>query len=281
MTTLQLPDLDRAAPEPDLAATFAERGYVVLRSVLDTGEVERVRALCTERLTGDDGAELLSSQFLAIPELATIPLRERVVAAAREVLGKDVSLYPNLTARKNVYVPWHVDDTFVGPGREYAWEPDFVHVQAGLYLQANTAGIGGGVDVIRGSHLISFDGYGRVPPEFEVATWTLGRSSLRETVDTRAGDLLLWHGRLMHSSTPVTRAPGREKLGVFFSYGRHHLRDNSRFLCNLVANRVRTMNGHTGVIPRLAEIPRLRYPDSFPDAFVRAAETARVHIAVF
>ena len=272
--------LEQIAPEPSLAAAFTERGYAVLRGVLSAGEVERVRALCAEGLTGTGEMEMLSSQFLAVPELAAIPLRERVVAAARELLGDDVSLYPNFTARKNVYVPWHVDDTFVGPGREYAWEPDFIHLQAGLYLQANTAESGGGVDVIRGSRLMSFDGYGRVAPEFEVANWTLGLSSLRETVDTRAGDLLLWHGRLMHASTPVERAPDREKYGVFFSYGRHHLRDNSRFLCNLVANRVRTMNGHTGVIPRLAEIPRMRYPASFPEAFVDAARTAGVHVAV-
>jgi hypothetical protein len=177
-------------------------------------------------------------------------------------------------------VPLHVDDTFVGPGREYAWEPGFVHLQAGLYLQDNTAESGGGVDVIRGSHLMSFDGYGRVPAEFEVANWTLGTSSLRETVDTRAGDLLLWHGRLMHASTPVRHAPEREKYGVFFSYGRQDLHDNSRFLCNLIANRVRSMGGHTGMIPRLAEIPRMRYPGSFPGWFVDDVEAAGVHVAV-
>ncbi|MEV0398194.1 phytanoyl-CoA dioxygenase family protein [Polymorphospora rubra] len=108
-------------------------------------------------------------------------------------------------------MPLHVDDTFVGPGRESAWAPGFVHVQAGLYLQDNDPATGGAIDVIRGSHLMSFDEYGRVPAEFDVANWTLGTSSLRETLDIRAGDVVLWHGRLMHASTRVHQPSGREK----------------------------------------------------------------------
>ncbi|SCE98321.1 phytanoyl-CoA dioxygenase family protein [Micromonospora mirobrigensis] len=262
----------------DLRAQFLDRGYLLLRGVLDADGVARARELIADRLTGRGEEEMLTSEFLQIRELAEIPLRDEVVSTVRRLVDGPPALYPNCTARKNVYVPLHVDDTFVGPGREYAWEPDFVHVQGGLYLQDNDPVTGGAIDVVRGSHLMSFDGYGRVPADFDTPNWTVGASSLRETLDIRAGDVVLWHGRLMHASTPVQVKVDRQKYGVFFSYGRQDLRDNSRFLTNLAANRVRTMNGISGVIPRLAEIARLRFPNDFPDWFRCRAASAGIHV---
>lgn len=262
---------------PDEA--FADRGYVVVRALLDGDEVERARGLCAERLASAGTAEMMTSDFLAVPELAGIPLRERTLSAVRDLLGARLVLYPNCTARRNVYVPWHVDSAFAGPGCEHVWEPGFGHVQAGLYLQDNDQATGGGIDVIRGSHLMSFDGYGRTSPEYGIPARTLATSSLRETVDTRAGDLLLWHGRLLHASTSPRKPYEGEKFGIFFSYGRDDLGDNHRFMCRIAMEQVRTVGGVSGVIPRLAEISRLRYPDDFADRFVADARGAGVRVA--
>jgi ectoine hydroxylase-related dioxygenase (phytanoyl-CoA dioxygenase family) len=219
---------------PDsVAAQFAQRGYAILRGVLNADEVARARALCAEYLTGTGSQEMMTGDFLADRFLAGIALREQVVRAAAELLGDRLVLYPNCTARKNVYVPWHVDATFVGPTAAYVWEPGFAHAQCGLYLQDNDPVVGGGIDVVRASHLMSFDGYGTTEPQFEIPARTLGESDLRERVDTRAGDVVVWNARLMHTSTPVLSDPGREKFGIFFSYAREHLRDNHRFLSQL------------------------------------------------
>ncbi|MEU1419893.1 phytanoyl-CoA dioxygenase family protein [Kitasatospora sp. NPDC005751] len=261
------------------AEDFARRGYVILRGVLDAPEVERARALCSGYLTGTGSQEMLTSDFLADDFLAGIVLRERVVRAAKELLGEDHPvLYPNCTARKNVYVPWHVDATFVGPTASYVWEPGFAHVQCGLYLQDNDPVGGGGIDVVRASHLMSFDGYGTTEAEFDIPARTVGESDLRERVDTRAGDVVMWNARLMHTSTTVLRDPGREKFGVFFSYARPHVRDNHRFLSQIAVDSMRTMNGVSRLIPRLAEIARMRYPESFPAWFAQGATDAGVRI---
>jgi hypothetical protein len=266
--------------EHNRPAEFTDRGYTIVRGVLDGDEIAHLREVCAEHLTASGEEEMCGSAFLAIRELAEIPLRDRIVSAVRELVGDPVVLYPNFTVRKNVYVPWHVDAAVVGPGHQYVWEPSFIHLQAGLYLQDNDPVAGGGIDAVHGSHLMSFDGYGTVDPNFEPAAWTLGTSCLRETIDTRAGDLVLWHSRLMHASTPVVQAAGREKYGVFFSYGRLDVRYNSEFLCTLVANRVRTMNGTTRLIPRLAEIAHFRYPDSFPEWFVKDVEAGGIKVPV-
>ncbi|MFE9427519.1 phytanoyl-CoA dioxygenase family protein [Kitasatospora sp. NPDC006697] len=261
------------------AERLARHGYVILRGVLDAEEVAKARALCTGYLTGSGSREMLTSDFLADDFLAGIVLRERVVAAVKELLGDDEPvLYPNCTARKNVYVPWHVDATFVGPTAGYVWEPGFAHLQCGLYLQDNDPAAGGGIDVVRASHLMSFDGYGTREPEFDIPARTLGESALRERVDTRAGDLVVWNARLMHTSTPVLQDAGREKFGVFFSYARRHPRDNHRFMSQIAVDSVRTMNGVSRPIPRLAEIARLRHPEDFPAWFAEGAADAAVRI---
>jgi hypothetical protein len=262
-----------------LAEEFAERGYVIVRDVLDDDEVRQARTLCDQCLSGPGVQELMTSDFLADEFLTGIVLRDRVVEAVRQLVGQRMVLYPNCTARKNVYVPWHVDTTFTGPGTQYAWEPGFAHVQAGLYLQDNDPIAGGGIDVIRGSHLMTFDGYGTILADFSIAPRTLGTSCMREIVDTRAGDVVLWHARLMHASTPVQQASTEDKLGIFFSYGRENLRDNHRFLCQIAGESVRTMNGVSQAVPRLAEISHFRYPEGFPQHFVKSVEAAGIKVA--
>jgi ectoine hydroxylase-related dioxygenase (phytanoyl-CoA dioxygenase family) len=252
---------------------LSDHGYVIVRGVLDAAEVRRARDLCTGYLTGSGSQEMLTSDFLADDFLAGIVLRDRVVRAVKELVGERPVLYPSCTARKNVYVPWHVDAAFVGPTAAYVWEPGFAHVQCGLYLQDNDPVSGGGIDAVRASHLMSFDGYGTREPDFDIPAATVGRSSLVERVDTRAGDMVVWNARMMHASTPVVHELEREKFGVFFSYARQHARDNHRFLTQIAMDSMRTMNGVSRLIPRLDEIAHLRYPDSFPGWFVdRAAE---------
>ncbi|GAA2003027.1 phytanoyl-CoA dioxygenase family protein [Catenulispora subtropica] len=267
----------RHAPD-SLAAQLADRGYVIVRGVLDAAEVARARDLCTAYLTGTGTQEMMTGEFLTDEFLAGIALRDQVVAAVKELMGPNPVFYPNSTTRKNVYVPWHVDATFVGPTAAYVWEPGFAHVQCGLYLQDNDPVRGGGIDVVRSSHLMSFDGYGTREPEFDIPARTLGESPLRERVDTRAGDVVMWDGRLMHASTPVVRETDREKFGVFFSYARGHARDNHRFMSQIAVDSMRTMNGVSRAIPRLDEIAHMRYPESFPDWFVRRARDTGVRV---
>jgi len=258
------------------ADAFSTDGYLIVPAVLTADEVAELRELCSRELTGG-GTEMLASQFLSLPELAEIPFRERVVSAIKNLLGPDYRLYPNFTARRDVYVPWHVDDAFVGPDREYVWHPDFGHAQAAIYLQDNDDS--GGIDVIPGTHLMSFDGYGKVPPDFDIAARTIGASSYPRTVHTRAGDLLLWHPRLMHASTGGARPRERDKFGIFFGCGRNRPYDNSRFLSQLVFNRVRMIDGVPRTLPRLAEIVHLRWPESFPEWMVKKAEETGIEIA--
>ncbi len=167
------------------------------------------------------------------------------------------------------------------PGRaaEYVWDTSFAHVQAAVYLQDNRQGSGGGIDAVPGSHLTSFDAFGHAAPDFATATAVLKDNDLATTVLADAGDLVLWHARLLHASTPVTESSGQEKFGIFFSCGRNDAYVNSRYLTHLLAKRVRISGGVAQPNARFAEIADLRFPASFPDWFVQAHEAQGTAVA--
>jgi hypothetical protein len=252
-------------------------GYAVVPSILDAAEIAQLRKICCSQLTANGSQEMPASEFVSIPELAAVPVKDGVVAALKSVLGEDYRVYPNFIVRKDVYVPWHVDDAFTGPGGEYVWRPEFAHVQAAVYLQDNDERTGGGIDVIPGSHLMSFDTFGQTKPDFDTGAAVLEAAGRRTMVRAKAGDLVLWHARLLHISTPVIEASTEDKLGLFFSCGRHDPYENSRFVTHLLGKRIR-LNGDRGVVnPRFAEIAEMRYPDSYPEWLVdrmRAQGTA-------
>ncbi|MEV0398195.1 hypothetical protein [Polymorphospora rubra] len=92
-TTMNEPQLLR---EPELTAQFADHGYVLLRGILDRDEIGRARERIAGLLTGSGEREMLTSEFLAVRELAEIPLRGRIVATIRALIGDEVALVSQL-----------------------------------------------------------------------------------------------------------------------------------------------------------------------------------------
>lgn len=254
----------------DLPSTTIEDyhrlGYAIVPGALDAGEVAAAREACHARLQSYGREEMLPLDFLGAPEIWGTIFTPTVAAALRGVLGDDACFYPNLTARKSLYIGWHIDEAFAGAGKEYVWEPGFAHLQGAIYLQDNDPETGGGIDVVPGSHLMSVDGYGRVAPDFDAALAALPPDRQPVRVDGRAGDLVLWHARTWHRSTQPETAPlekEREKLGIFFSAGQRRAFANNRFLSHLVTKQVQRVGGEDVVFGRHAQILDVRYPESF------------------
>ncbi|MDI9885561.1 phytanoyl-CoA dioxygenase family protein [Streptomyces hydrogenans] len=267
-----------------LTESFARDGYAILPGVLDRETVAGLRELCGRLLTGEGKQEMLPRTFLATPELTDVLLRDEITAALTRVLGPRVAFYPNLTIRKSLYIGWHIDEAFAGPGKEYVWDPGFAHLQGAIYLQDNDERTGGGIDVLPGSHLASIDGYGRARPDFDsaLANPPGGRPPVR--VDSKAGDLVLWHARLMHASTPAAGPEDGDaptKLGLFFSAGRHDAYENNRFLSHLTAKRVQVEDGKQVFYERHGQVLDIRYPESYPHQVRQRAADAGVTFASF
>jgi Phytanoyl-CoA dioxygenase (PhyH) len=266
----------------DLEA-FDRKGYAVVPKALASDEVESLRGLCSslqEEL--GEGEELAASRILELPEVSLVPFKPRIVEALRTLLGDGYTLFPNITIRRSLYVPWHVDEAFAGPQRAHVWKPGFLQVQCAIYLQDNSEAEGGGLDVIEASHKLSPS----IKGPNSLASWTARRVANRfrpkRRLPLEAGDMVMWHARLIHRSTPASAAPKTEKYGVYFGAGRAgDVLGANEYLVHLVRKRYRQKNGQVVFTPRFAEILDLRFPGSYPEHVVEAARAAGVTIASF
>lgn len=269
--------------ESQVRRDFYGKGYALMRGVLSEGEVSRLREICDAFYAENpDVPEMPASEFIQHPELARIPFRRDVVEELRGILGEDYVTYPNFIVRKGNYQPWHVDSGFSGPGKEYVWDPKYAHVQCVIYLQDNDPELGGGLEAVEGSHM---PGLPVVPPNSPVER--LARAGLNRVarkhhrIDGRAGDLVMWHARTMHRSTPPRRESPKTKYGVFFSAGLNDPFFNTRYLTHLVAQSVQRENGSTQYHPRYHEIADLRWPESYPEHVLSAAREVGEAVKTF
>jgi hypothetical protein len=263
--------------------SFQERGYAVVPRALGADDVAALRGIC-EGLGDELGRseELSASRIHELPEVALVPFKPRIVETLRALLGEHYTLFPNITIRRSLYVPWHVDEAFRGREREHVWSPGFVQIQCAIYLQDNDPESGGGLDVIEGSHRLRPAIGGPRSSAAWAARRVANRFRPRRTLALNAGDMVVWHARLVHRSTPAGAAPSQEKYGVYFGAGRAgDVISANEYLVHLVRKRYRRRNGEVVFVPRFAELLDLRYPASYPDYLVHAAEQTGVTIASF
>jgi hypothetical protein len=265
-----------------VAAELRGAGYSLVRGLLSSDEVAAIRELCDRHFAEADEAEMPASQFVATPELAGIPFRDEVVGLLRHLYGGPYATYPNFTVREDVYVDWHVDTAFTGAHRQHVWDPDFFHVQCAIYLQDNNPASGGGLDVRPHSHMPLAPSLDGRHPIDRLARQVIGPRLRRGVrLESRAGDLVLWHARTEHRSTDARARSSRRKYGIFFSTGRDEPLAINKYLCHLVDQRVQRVNGRLRQFPRYAEIADLRYPESFPRELVERLDLLGLRIATF
>ena len=261
---------------------FERQGFAVVKGVLSAERVAQMRAQLDEYFAGTEpGAEMPASDFLQKPELWEIVVSDSVVSTIRELLGDRYTLYPNMTVRKSLYVGWHVDTAFAGPGKPHVWDEGFAHVQGAIYLQDNDEATGGGLDLVSGSHQPPLPRLRGDHPLSRAVAPLVERARDKVTLRANAGDLVLWHARTLHRSTPAQRDTGPTKYGMFFSCSRDDPYVAHRYLTHLVGQAVQRKNGATKFVPRYREVLELRYPDRFPPEFRRAIDEHSISVATF
>ncbi|MFJ6200069.1 phytanoyl-CoA dioxygenase family protein [Micromonospora sp. NPDC092111] len=270
--SITLDDAERALP------LLEENGYLLVRDVLPPEQVERARARCDSYLLADEDAEneIEANALLRMPEMNFI-FDERVVRALRTWMGGSLVYYPNYIARLNRRTGWHVDNGFSPlflPDASHVYDPGFRHVQCVVYLQDNRPGPGGGLDVRPGSH--RWAATGDVPEDDHLTRTYPDVVSL----DSRAGDLIVFDGRLMHRGTPQDGSATHRKYGVFWSASREDRRQRDRYI-EYFQDRVdylRTRNLPSEEFRRDVERHRLMGEVRFPDSYLpEAVEILRRH----
>ncbi|HEY7829986.1 MAG TPA: phytanoyl-CoA dioxygenase family protein [Solirubrobacteraceae bacterium] len=188
-----LPGLDPAA--------FHERGYTLVRGLFEAEEVERLRSRVTEtfaemeqqgRVGGDSATEGtikgMDGDLLSIPSLRDVLLDPRILKTVGELLGGAPVYFGDSSVRIGVngMRAWHRDNV---DRRKWRWGPDwhgsYPLLRCGLYLQDHSRHSGGLA----------------LRPRSHDAKYLL--PTLPKLVGSKAGDLVVWNLRTLHSGEVV------------------------------------------------------------------------------
>jgi hypothetical protein len=187
---------------------FKELGFVIVRSLLSSDEVESLRSFIQDKLALHGNKRFIyCHQAYQYPELYLLPFKEKVVTTAKHILGEDLCYYPDMVVQYNSFgnPGWHTDAGSEGYA-SYLLGPDYRFVKCGIYLQNNTLDLGGGIFAVPKAHKFPVrTGNPRVDFFFKKL---MEKLSIRFSfplkpvrVDTKAGDLLIFDSRLPHAPT--------------------------------------------------------------------------------
>ncbi|HDX9692273.1 phytanoyl-CoA dioxygenase family protein [Bacillus thuringiensis] len=246
---------------------LAENGYTIVRNVLTASEVEEARGIL-DKLDSPLSA-MVPSEVLSMPLIKTFPFKEKAISAFKSIFGKPYVVYPNFTVRQNVYVPWHLDVAFHNEVGGIGDTPNFL--QCAIYLQDNNND--GGIDVIPGSHKrIKVNGQYYTPAK------NLDVFSRSKTVDSKAGDLVLFDGRTLHASSGngVSNQFSKKKYGVFFTTS--SIEANKERMLEHLFNRkeVKKATGEIVKDPRFEDMKKLEFPISYPEVAIKASKNGDI-----
>jgi hypothetical protein len=211
-----------------LERSFCQDGFVVVPQVFDQAEMAELRRAAIAQFPDNRPPFQPSFSSTALFQGPFQPVfrSRRFIQALRTVLGEDFVFINEFALHDSFWVGWHTDTaTIEGKGNhEFHWSPGFCVVNAAIYLQDHS------LDVVPGSYVRDdpfaammrrdngLPNINRMPaPEPNVDPY---RDAV--SVRFRAGDVLIFHLRLHHRSSPRTSEAQSDldrKLAIFMLAG--------------------------------------------------------------
>jgi hypothetical protein len=254
---LDRPDLDEQRLSP-MQRAWRNDGAVVLPRLLPDSLIDKY---CARYLSG--GEELQGDRpYLAVPELKEIALYPELMDHIRELIGEPMMLHLCLTGWVSSERDWHQDD-YLNPEYVNSW-------YAAVWMALDDVDPDSGpFEYIPGSHkwpLLRREKVRALLPLNETlrADWPKRSErfvvpALESEIERRGaplrqflgkrGDVLVWHGRLLHRGSKPNR-PGTVRKGLICHYsGINHRRDMPR--------RATDANGHHYALKTPITVERL------------------------
>jgi ectoine hydroxylase-related dioxygenase (phytanoyl-CoA dioxygenase family) len=180
-------------------SSFQRDGYLLLRSVFSPEEIQTAKAACKEREAHADASGVHVLQWHALPApLRDVACDRRLTAPLNQLIGPQIELLSAKLVFKSGAVrfasPWHQDHAYWHGSTKYSvW----------IALEHATAE-NGCLKVIPGSHSEQVD-HQHVDSDVGFGN-RVGEEAINEsesvTVPMEAGDALVFHDCMLHSSHP-------------------------------------------------------------------------------
>jgi hypothetical protein len=200
-----LPTFTLPPASVSLERSFCQDGFVVVPQVFDQTEMAELRRAAIAQFPDNRPPfeAKFSSTALFQEPFRLIFRNRKFIQALRTVLGEDFIFVNEFALHDSFYVGWHTDTgSLEGKwGHEFHWSPSFCIVQNAIYLQDVA------FDVVPGSY-VRDDPFAAamrrdngLPPVNRMPEAT---DPYRDAVSIRgrAGDLVIFHPRLHHRSSP-------------------------------------------------------------------------------
>jgi hypothetical protein len=201
------------------AESFTEFGFVIVRGLLSPHAVKELRSFIQEKMALHGHKKMMFSyQAYKYPELYLLQFEKRAVEMLKQVLGENLCYYPDLSVQYNMfgYPGWHTDSNSEGYAK-YLQAQDYKFAKCGIYLQDDTLDWGGGIRLLPKGHKLSLlTGKPKIDLrirrflDFCSTKYSFPIKPL--SVDTKAGDMLIFDSRLLHASTLPKKIDNLKKV---------------------------------------------------------------------
>jgi len=263
---------------------FEEKGYVLVRDVIDAPTVKALRSLLLEEFRRKN-INVLNDGIFFYREIYDVLKSPRLVSVLTELLGKPFVVPPHSSAMHDTFGAFHSDTTAVElEGYSFHKDKEYRMVTVAVYLQDNNE-YGGGIRLVPGTHRKP-DQYVDLIREKNALRARVQKSRLRRlikrlsrdklfnwnnlleehpdqvNVPSRAGDAVIWDMRLAHRASPAQVEGSQHeggKIGIFFTAGANNAittKAYMQFVNTLPANahlqKTRT-SGHVSAPPSTAD----------------------------
>lgn len=286
----------------DVRKAFKRDGYILLRGVLSAKEVAEIRQSLPpfyDKLALLPKRYLQARECLEVPQVYQLMAHPKIIEACRQILGPDLIFVNDLVVQRNVLPPGeiapHLDcqaEFRFNKDTRYLVDPNFIFAKVGVYLQDNSEEYGGGIDICPKGHkwlanglFFSYRLYKRYLRPFFTRSMKL--------LDTKAGDVLIFDGRLPHRSTfgnkldlndyresadgTVKVPEERAKYAVYWEVTRKG--DEVHFVeCNMARAKKDEMGRPVGAYRPRCSYLGIVYPDNYPADLVESLEAENVEV---
>ncbi|MEH2192957.1 MAG: phytanoyl-CoA dioxygenase family protein [Nostoc sp.] len=204
---------------------FHKDGFLLMPSVLKQEQLVELRNSLISLFNSEikfegDNNNLRNDICNRYQEFRWLLIHQPILSVLKSLLGTDFVYLPEIGAQKSFYSTWHKDTTSQeANGLQFQWEPNYLMLEAAIYLQDNDE-YGGGLDVIPGSHLYpdlstnstAHDFWSKITPPPYI-----------HSIPSKAGDLVLFDFRINHkASLPIKCAvdsipDSKQKFAIFIA----------------------------------------------------------------
>jgi len=278
--------------------SFEKYGFRIVRGILNPEEIIEIRKKIDEVYLKSEkkyfkysNRYLLSDAFLENKELSfiyqQIMFNEKVVSSLKEALGNDMTYFSDINLQRNMFGGWHtdVDSEKRSP---YLLDDNYRFAKCAMLLQDNTKEFGGFVDVLPKSHVhyknllkvnrnpikIFKQVYSGLLLELKIKFFPF-------TVPAKAGDLVFFDYRLLHSATKPRaienwkNIPSDRTKYMFYWNSCHNDMVDTFLKHSQFRSILHDNNEESFFTVYLANC----YPDDYPQDFVDSAKKSQVNIA--